>query len=202
MMANAERRRSRATVRVAIALAAMLLGGAAASAPVTVGGPFTLTDGDGTVVTEARFRGKWLLVYFGFTHCPVACPTALLEVADALHRLGDAAAAVQPLFITVDPERDTAATLRDYVGSFDPRIVGLTGTAEQIDRVARAYGVVYEAHRRGPDDRDYVVDHSTYIYLMDPAGNFVRGFDAEATGADIAAALRARMGSRPATTVP
>jgi protein SCO1/2 len=165
----------------------------AATSPVTVGGPFTLTASDGTTVTERTYAGKWLLVYFGFTFCPNTCPTALLDIATALQKLGLDANKVQVLFITVDPRRDTPAVMEKYTQSFDPRIVGLTGTAEQIAAVAKEYGAYYAAHRTGPGADDYVMDHSTYIYLMDPRGKFARGFDADASGDQIADGVRKAM---------
>ena len=165
----------------------------AAKSPVTVGGPFTLTAPDGTTVTDQTYDGKWLLVYFGFTFCPNTCPTALLDMATALQKLGPDAGKVQVLFITVDPRRDTPAVMGKYTQSFDPRIVGLTGTAEQIAAVAKEYGAYYAPHRTGPGSDDYVMDHSTYIYLMDPHSKFVRGFDAEASGDQIADGVRKAM---------
>jgi protein SCO1/2 len=147
-----------------------------ANSPVTIGGQFTLTAADGAVVTEQTYRGKWLLVFFGFTSCPDTCPTALLDIAAALEKLGPAADKVQPLFITVDPQRDTPVVIGDYTRSFDPRIIGLTGTPEQIAAVAREYGAYYAPRKIGPGPEDYVMDHSSYLYLMDPEGKFVRGF--------------------------
>jgi protein SCO1 len=162
----------------------------AANSPVTIGGPFTLTSPDGTTVTDQTYRGKWLLVYFGFTSCPDSCPTALLEIAAALEKLGPDADKLQPLFITVDPRRDTPAVMGNYTQSFDPRIVGLTGTPQHIAAVAQEYGVYYEPRKSGPGAEDYVMDHATYLYLMDPEGKFVRGLDADTPGERIAEAMR------------
>jgi protein SCO1/2 len=181
--------------------AALIMGAIAApaaAAPVTVGGPFALVAPDGTAVTDRTYRGKWLIVYFGFTFCPNTCPTALMEIGSALEKLGGNAADVQALFITVDPLRDTPAVMGEYLQSFDPRIVGLTGSPAQIAAAAREYGVYYAPHRTGPGVDDYVIDHSTYLYLMDPAGTFVRGFDANASGERIAEALRDIMAQRRA----
>jgi protein SCO1/2 len=164
-----------------------------AATPVTIGGPFTLTSPDGTTVTEQTYRGKWLLVYFGYTSCPDACPTALLEITAALEKLGPDGDKLQPLFITVDPQRDTPAAMGDYTQSFDPRIVGLTGTPQQIAAVAEKYGVYYLPHRIGPNAESDLMDHSTYLYLMDPDGKFVRGFDADTPGDRIAEAVRGAM---------
>jgi protein SCO1 len=165
----------------------------AANSPATIGGPFTLTSPDGTTVTEQAYLGKWLLVYFGFTSCPDTCPTALLEIATALDKLGPEAGTLQPLFITVDPLRDTPAVMGDYTQSFDPRIVGLTGTPQQIAAVAQEYGVYHAPRKTGPGPEDYVMDHGTYLYLMDPEGRFVRGFGADTPGDRIAAAVHSAM---------
>jgi protein SCO1/2 len=162
----------------------------AATSAVTIGGPFTLSAPDGTTVTDQTYRGKWLLVYFGYTFCPNSCPTMLLEIATALKKLGPDAAKVQPLFITVDPQRDTPEVMQQYTQSFDPRIVGLTGTPQQIAAVAQEYGVYSVRHRTGPGAEDYVMDHSTYLYVMDPRGKFVRAFDTDTSDDRIAGALR------------
>ena len=164
-----------------------------ATSTVTIGGPFTLVAPDGTTMTDQTYRGKWLLVYFGYTYCPNSCPTALLEVATALERLGADAAQLQPLFITVDPQRDTPDVMKDYTQSFDPRIVGLTGTPQQIAAVVQEYGAYHATHRTGPGAEDYVIDHSTYLYLMDPGGKFVRAFDADTSGDRIAETVRELM---------
>jgi protein SCO1 len=156
------------------------------AAPVTIGGPFTLTATDGTTVTDETYRGKWLLVYFGYTSCPNTCPTTLIEIGTALATLGADAGKLQPLFITIDPTRDTAELLVEYLQSFDPRIVGLTGTPRQIAVAAQEYGVFYAPHRTGPGAEDYVIDHSSYLYLMDPRGCFARGFEADTPGDRIA----------------
>jgi protein SCO1/2 len=177
---------------IAVAIALMLSQSLvrAANSPITIGGPFTLTAPDGTTVTEQTYRGKWLLVFFGFTSCPDTCPTALLDIAAALEKLGPAADKVQPLFITVDPQRDTPVVIGDYTRSFDPRIIGLTGTPEQIAAVAREYGAYYAPWKIGPGPEDYVMDHSSYLYLMDPEGKFVRGFDADTPGDRLAEVVR------------
>ena len=157
---------------------------------VTIGGPFALVAPDGTTVTDQTFRGKWLLVYFGYTFCPNTCPMTLNEIATALEKLGTDATKMQSLFITVDPQRDTRAVLEQYTQSFDPRIVGLTGDPQQIDAVTKEYGAYAAHHRTGPGPGDYVIDHSTYLYVMDPGGKFVRAFDANTSGDLIADALR------------
>jgi protein SCO1 len=150
-----------------------------AGEPVTIGGPFTLRTPDGTTVTDQTYRGKWLLVYFGYTFCPNTCPTTLMDIASVLTRLDGEADALQPLFITVDPQRDTPDVLRQYTQSFDPRIIGLTGDTQQIAAVAQAYGAYYTTRKIGPGADDYLVDHSSYVYLMDPHGHFAHGFEAD-----------------------
>jgi protein SCO1/2 len=166
----------------------------AVAAPVTVGGPFALTTSDGATVTDRTYRGKWLIVYFGYSFCPDVCPTVLGEIADALTRLGPDAAKVQPIFITVDPARDTPAMLGKYLRNFDPRIVGLTGTPQQIGAVAKEYGVYYVPRKSGADDKNYVVDHSSYIYVMTPDDKFARGFAADASGQLIAEGMHKLLG--------
>ena len=166
-----------------IALAISQPAAGATTSSVTIGGPFSLTAPDGTTVTDQTYRGKWLVVYFGYTFCPNTCPTALLEIATALKRFGPNAAKVQPIFITVDPGRDTPDVLAKYTQSFDPRIVGLTGTPAQIATVAHEYGAYYVAHKTDEGANDYLIDHSTYLYVMDPHGQFVQAFDAD-TSAD------------------
>jgi protein SCO1/2 len=180
-------------ILVAIVFATGLIasspGGRAATAPVTIGGPFTLTASDGTTVTDGAYRGKWLLVFFGYTFCPDTCPTTLNHVALALQDLGADAAKVQPIFITVDPARDTPEIMGQYAEAFDPRIVGLTGSPQQIAAVMEDYGA-YSAQHQISTGGDYLVDHSTYIYVMDPFGKFVRGLDSDSRGSDIADTLR------------
>ena len=158
---------------------------------VAIGGPFTLVAGDGGTVTDQTYRDKWQLVYFGYTLCPDACPTALNEIAGALEALGPLAAKVQPLFITVDPERDKQAVMASYVKSFDPRIIGLTGTPEQIAAAARAYRVYYAkvADKDAPDG--YLMDHSSVIYVMRPGDDrLVATFTHETTSDQMAERLK------------
>jgi protein SCO1/2 len=164
-----------------------------AASAVTIGGPFSLMAPDGTTVTDTSFRGKWMLVFFGYTHCPTTCPTTLSEIALALNRLGPDAAKVQPVFITVDPERDTPGVVGQYVGAIDRRIVGLSGSQRQIAAVSQKYGAYSERPPSEAGPGDYVVDHSTYIYVMDPQGRFVRGLEAVTSGDAIADTLRRLM---------
>jgi protein SCO1/2 len=162
----------------------------AATSSVTVGGPFTLTASDGTPVTDQTYRGRWLLVFFGYTSCPDICPTTLFEISMALQRLGPNAAKLQPIFISVDPQRDTPRVLEEYTGSFDRRIVGLTGSSDQIAAAAQEYGAYYVRHHTGSAGEDYAIAHSSYIYLMDPRGQFVRGIDAGTSADRLAEMLR------------
>ena len=158
-----------------------------------IGGPFRLQDGDGKVVTDADFRGRWMLVYFGYTRCPEACPTALQDMANALDGLTSAERAkVAALFITVDPERDTPAVVRDYVRAFNAPITGLSGTPEQVATAAKAYRVYYAKHPR--TDGDYEMDHSSIIYVMDPRGKFIANFTQETPPDAISAKLRTLVG--------
>jgi protein SCO1/2 len=158
----------------------------------TLGGPFSLTDHTGRAVTERDFVGRWLLVYFGYTYCPDVCPTELGALAAALDTMGAAGEAVTPVFITIDPERDTPAALADYVGRFHPRIVGLTGTPEQVTEAARRFRV-YFARARSSDATEYLMDHSGFVYLVGPDGR-VRSLFRPATDPEaIAATVRAQM---------
>jgi len=154
-----------------------------------VGGPFALEDRSGKQVTDRNFRGKYMLVYFGYTFCPDVCPTTLNEVADALDHLGSKAEQVQPIFITVDPKRDTPAVIGQYVAAFTPRLIGLTGSDEQIAKVAQEYRVYYAEHRTGPGPNDYTMDHSSVLYLMGPDGRFIAPIRADEDGAQMAVEL-------------
>jgi protein SCO1/2 len=140
-----------------------------------IGGAFALIDQRGVRRTDADFRDKLMLVYFGFTYCPDICPTDLQNIGLALDRLGPAGEAVQPLFVTLDPERDTAAHLADYVGLFHPRLIGLTGDGDAIRKAADAYKVFYARVPRN-DGSDYTVDHSAFIYVMDRGGRYLGFF--------------------------
>lgn len=140
-----------------------------------IGGPFTLTDHTGRRVTEKDFAGKPMLVFFGFTHCPDICPSGLQVLAAALDQLGPKAEQLSAVFITLDPERDTPEVMREYVKSFGPHIMGLTGTADEAAAAAKAYRVY--AKKTPPDEAgNYSVDHSSFMYLMDAKGEFVKHF--------------------------
>lgn len=159
----------------------------------SIGGPFTLVDQDGRTVTDASFRGKYMLIYFGFTYCPDVCPTSLARNTDALRLLGPPAAdRIVPILISVDAERDTPEKMKQYVEAFDPRLVGLTGSAEQIAKAAEAYRVFYGKVPAAADapPNSYLVDHSAFTYLMGPDGSFLRFFRHGLTPEEVAAELR------------
>ncbi len=150
--------------------------GQATSGKALIGGSFALTDHSGKKVTDEDFRGRYMLVFFGFTNCPDICPAGLQLIAAALDKVGPKSANVTPVFISVDPERDTAEKLGAYVKNFSDRIVGLTGTPEEIAAVAKAYRVFYE---KAPNERapaDYGMNHTSIIYLMGPDGSYVTHF--------------------------
>lgn len=165
-------------------------------APASIGGPFTLTAHDGRVVSDKDFAGKYRLIFFGYTFCPDICPTELQSIAQAMDLMGDAGGDVQPLFITIDPARDTAPVLADYVKLFHPTILGLTGTEAQIAAVAKAYRV-YFARSQEPAAADaYLMDHSTFGYLMAPDGSFITVFAKGTTPEQMVAAITAHRQSR------
>lgn len=156
-----------------------------AAKPLAIGGPFALTDQYGRPVTDRDLRGRYLLVTFGYTHCRDVCPTTLTAMTVALDKLGKAAAAVQPVFITLDPERDTPDVLKRYVAPFAPSLLGLTGSAEALARVAGEYRVTRMAHAPA----DGLIDHSSVIYLMAPDGHYLAPLPSDATGAALALRL-------------
>ena len=171
----------------------MWFGGNGGSGALGIGGPFTLHDGNGKPVTDRDFRGKYMLVYFGFTFCPDVCPTTLSAMADAMDKLGTAADRVQLLFITVDPKRDTPSVVKQYAAAFGPRVQGLTGSEDEIARVAKEYRVYYAEHRTGPGPNDYSMDHSSVLYLMSPNGAFLAPVRADLPADEMAAALQKLM---------
>jgi protein SCO1/2 len=168
-----------------------------ATTQAEVGGPFSLTDHNGRRVTEKDFAGKYLLIFFGYSFCPDICPTTLTRVSGSLQILEDKAKDLQPLFITIDPDRDTVEVLRDYLSNFHPAILGLTGSAEEIDQVAKAYKVFYAKAETGAsedgDDPDYLMDHSGFVYFMDPKGNLAEVFFHDAAAESMAEAIAARL---------
>ena len=167
-------------------------GGVQLAQGVALGGPFSMVDQTGRAVTERDFAGKSLLVYFGFTYCPDVCPTELGTIAAALDAMGPAGERVTPVFITIDPERDTPAAMADYVQRFHPRMVGLTGTPDQVAQAARAYRVYY-ATVRPRESTDYVMDHSSFIYFVGPDGKVRSLFRPETTPEAIASAVSAQL---------
>lgn len=193
----------KANLRLIAVLAAFLAGAAALAAvvvvafppahtqPSAIGGPFRLVDQDGRRVTEADFRGRPFLVFFGFTHCPDICPTALFEMSEVLRRLGPDAEKTAVLFVSVDPERDTPEKLKEYLSSFHPRIVGLTGSPQEIADVEKAYRVY--AKKVPLEGGGYTMDHSAIVYLMDKDGRFVAPFNLKRTADEAAADLRKRL---------
>jgi protein SCO1/2 len=190
-------------IAAAVVALALFIGGAAwlmrwdAHAPLTagiaqVGGPFSLVNQDGRRVTEKDFLGRYTLVFFGYTYCPDVCPTELQVMTAALDEMGDRGKNIQPVFVSIDPERDTPETLKAYVGNFGGRLVGLTGTPEEVAQAAKAYRVYYRKSDSG-DPKNYLMDHSSIIYLMGPDGLFIRPFtyttDAKALAADLVKAI-------------
>lgn len=163
-------------------------------AGAAIGGPFQLVDHSGQAVSEADFAGRFMLIYFGFTHCPDICPTELQVMANAVDALDADGARVAPLFITVDPERDTPAHLKDYVAAFHPKMIGLTGTPEQIAAVAKAYKVYFSKQPSAGASAEYQVDHTSFVYLMGPDGIlrsvFRSGTSAKAMAGEIRAQIR------------
>jgi protein SCO1/2 len=141
-----------------------------------IGGPFQLVDHNGQTRNDSEFRGRLMLIYFGYTFCPDACPTALQVMSVALNQIGDRAKEVQPIFITIDPERDTVARMKDYVRNFHPGLVGLTGTAQQVAKAAKAFRVYYVKAGDAGSKADYLMDHSSIVYLMDRKGRYLTHF--------------------------
>lgn len=154
----------------------------------TVGGPFRLTDHNGRTVTDQDLKGRPFLVFFGFTHCPDVCPTTLFEVSEILRALGADGDRVRALFVTVDPERDTPEKLKDYLSSFDPRLIGVTGDDAAVKAVEKAYRVY--AKKVPLDGGGYTMDHTAIVYLMDKDGRFVAPFNMKRRPAEAAADLR------------
>ena len=153
-----------------------------------VGGPFQLEDQNGKPVTDADMKGKPFLVFFGFTHCPDICPTTMFDISQILHQLGPDANRTGALFITVDPERDTPAVLKDYLSNFDPHLRALTGDQASIDAAIKAYRVY--AKKIPLENGDYTMDHTAVVYLMDKDGHFVAPFNMKRTPEAEAAELR------------
>ena len=158
------------------------------TAPAAIGGPFQLTNQAGQVVTDANLKGKPTLIFFGFTHCPDVCPTSLFEISEVLKAMGKDADRVNAYFVSVDPERDTTAAMKDYLSSFDPHLQGLTGNPEAVAKMLSAYRVY---SRKVPlKDGDYTMDHTALTYLMDRDGRFVAPFNLNRKPEEAAADLK------------
>lgn len=157
-----------------------------------IGGPFQLTDHYNELRTDADFKGRLLLIYFGYTSCPDVCPTGLQVISSALEAIHSTDKLVQPLFITVDPERDTPSRLKDYLSNFHPSILGMTGTNSQIKNAAKSFRVYF---RKNDEEKDkptdnYLMDHSSIIFLMDRKGRYLTHFSHQTQPSKLAAALR------------
>lgn len=160
---------------------------------VNIGGPFELVDQHGATRTNEDFRGAYMLMYFGFTYCPDTCPTALLEITNALENLAALAPTkaerVVPVFISVDPQRDTPKALRSYAENFHPRLVALTGAPRELEKLGRAYGVFFAKVPTGAPG-EYLMDHTTFVYLIGPDGKYVEHFESDASVGDLVDALQ------------
>ncbi|SEO14254.1 SCO family protein [Bradyrhizobium sp. OK095] len=156
--------------------------------PAAIGGPFQLTDQHGKAVTDKNLKGKPTLIFFGYTHCPDVCPTSLFEISEVLRAMGKDADKVNAVFISVDPERDTTATMKDYLSSFDPHLEGLSGDPAETAKVITSYRVY--AKKVPTKDGDYTMDHTALIYLMDRDGRFVSPFNLKRTPEEAAADLK------------
>lgn len=160
----------------------------AAQAPLPIGGPFTLTDTSGVARRDTDFRGKFMLIYFGYTYCPDVCPTTLTMISDTMAKLGPDATKIVPIFITVDPARDTPAQMKEYIQSFDPHFVALTGSDAQIADVAREYRVYYR--KETGENGQYTMDHSSVIYLVSRDGRYIGHFNSTIDASGLARALK------------
>ena len=178
-----------ASLAVGLLLMMWLMGGLKnVAAPAAIGGPFQLTDQSGQAVTEQNLKGRPTLIFFGFTHCPDVCPTSLFEISEVLRAMGKDADKVNAWFVSVDPERDTAEAMKNYLASFDPRLKGLTGDPEAVAKVISAYRVF--ARKVPLKDGDYTMDHTALVYLMDREGRFVAPFNLKRSPEDAATDLK------------
>ncbi|MBR0829126.1 SCO family protein [Bradyrhizobium manausense] len=156
--------------------------------PAAIGGPFQLTDQNGKTVTEKDLKGKPTLIFFGYTHCPDVCPTSLFEISEVMRALGKDAGRVNAVFMSVDPERDTPAVMKDYLSSFDPHLAGLSGDPAEVEKVIKSYRVY--AKKIPGKEGDYTMDHTALIYLMDREGRFVSPFNLKRTPEEAATDLK------------
>jgi protein SCO1/2 len=178
-----------ASLAVGLLVVLWALGGLSkVAAPASIGGPFQLTDQAGQSVTEKNLQGRPTLIFFGFTHCPDICPTSLFEISEVLRAMGKDADRVNAYFVSVDPERDTPAAMKEYLSSFDPRLKGLTGDPDAIAKVISSYRVY--AKKVPLKDGDYTMDHTALIYLMDRDGKFVAPFNLKRTPEEAAVDLK------------
>jgi protein SCO1/2 len=178
-----------ASLVVGLVLMLWVMGGLRhVTAPAAIGGPFQLTDQTGQTVTDKSMQGRPSLIFFGFTHCPDVCPTTLFEISEVLKAMGEDGDRVNAYYISVDPERDTQAAMKEYLSSFDPRLKGLTGNAEEIAKVLSEYRVY--AKKVPLKDGDYTMDHTALIYLMDRDGKFVSPFNINRKPEDAASDLK------------
>ncbi len=159
-----------------------------------VGGPFTMVNQKGETVTDKNFLGKPMLLFFGFTFCPDICPTELQVMAAALDELGSASDDIQPIFVTVDPERDTPEVMANYVSNFGPRFTGLTGTPQQVAEMAGQYRIFFAKQDNPKDPKNYLMDHSAIIYLMGPDGKFLKHFSYSTDAKALASGLKQALG--------
>lgn len=174
---------------VGLILMFWVLGGVRGVAtPAAIGGPFQLTDQTGATITEKSLLGRPSLIFFGYTHCPDVCPTTLFEMSEVLRAMGKDAGGVNAYFISVDPERDTVASMKDYLSSFDPHVKGLTGDPKAVAKVISEYRVY--AKKVPLKDGDYSMDHTALVYLMDRDGKFVAPFNLKQTPQQAAADLK------------
>jgi protein SCO1 len=189
MISGVVLRQSRHSFAFAAALAFASRGAwAADEAPPPINGHFALQALDGKDVSDADFHGKWLLVYFGYTFCPDVCPTTLSQIGTALDALGPKAKDFQAVFITLDPARDKMQVMKDYMKSFDPRILGLRGEPDDIEAAAKSFHVYYRPRSLG--NGQYTVDHSSYIYVIDPKGKFAELLTGDLPGHPLVEDLR------------
>ncbi|MGC2084650.1 MAG: SCO family protein [Bradyrhizobium sp.] len=178
-----------ASLLVGLILLFLVMGGGRnIAAPAAIGGPFQLTDQSGATVTDKSLQGRPTLIFFGFTHCPDVCPTSLFEISEVLRAMGPDADRVNAYFISVDPERDTPAAMKDYLSSFDPHLKGLTGDPEVMAKVTAEYRVY--AKKVPLKDGDYTMDHTALVYLMDRDGHFVSPFNLKQPPEQAAAELK------------
>ena len=178
-----------ASLVVGLVLMLWVMGGLRhVTAPAAIGGPFQLTDQTGQTVTDKSMQGRPSLIFFGFTHCPDVCPTTLFEISEVLRAMGKDADRVNAYFISVDPERDSTAAMKDYLSSFDPHLKGLTGAPAEVAKVATEYRVY--AKKVPLKDGDYTMDHTALVYLMDRDGKFVAPFNLKRTPEEAAADLK------------